>query len=43
MLIILLHKRDHLDGEAQCKYGLNIKHSKVDIQFIERLKIPEES
>lgn len=40
--IIFLHRRDHREGEAQYKYGINIKPNKVDIQFIERLKILDE-
>lgn len=40
--MILLHNKDHREGEAQYKYGINIKPNKVDIQFIERLKILEE-
>ena len=40
--INFLHIRDHREGEAQYKYGININPRSVDNQFVDSLKILEE-
>ena len=42
VLITFLHNRDHREGEAQYKYGINISPKRVEIQLVERLKILDE-
>ncbi len=37
--MIFLHRNDHRDGEAQYRYGMNIRPRRVEIQFIDKLKI----